>query len=242
MADVKEIMVMLESLGLTKTEATLYIVLLKKGTSTGYRIAKEAGIYKANTYLSLENLARKNLVLKKEINGKLYFDAVAPESLLKNLDIQKEKLQALIPSLQLHFKEEMEDVSVFTGINAFFQVLYQLLDQNDSIYAYDIPSYVPEIVKNHIMSFHRDRIKKKVKMYHIYDYDARDRIALLSKMRYTYAKQGFKDRLSLTSTIVCGNATFIVNWKKSMKTVRITDKDVAETARNQFSVLWNAKA
>ena len=78
-------------------------------------------------------------------------------------------------------------------------------------------------------------------MYHIYDYEAKDRIKLLRKMKYTYAKQGLKNRLSITSTLVCKDTTLIINWKKGLKTVKIIDKDIAEAFNNQFDILWNYK-
>ncbi|MEK6856197.1 MAG: helix-turn-helix domain-containing protein [Nanoarchaeota archaeon] len=241
MNEEEQFLSLLESIGLTKTEALIYLTLVRKGSLSGYRLSKEAGLYKANTYMALESLVKKNLVFKKEINNKLFFESTPPEDILKSLELQKEKVQAVIPFIRRHFREEMEEVSVFTGLDAFFQMFYSLLDQNQAIYVFDIPSYVPDIVKNHINQFHKIRIKKKIPMYHIYDYDAKDRISLLKKMKYTFAKQGAKDRLSLTSTFVCGNTTLILNWKKEIKTVRIIDKDVAETYRHQFDILWKIK-
>ena len=78
-------------------------------------------------------------------------------------------------------------------------------------------------------------------MYHIYDYNAKERISFLKKIKYTYAKTGMKNRLSVTSTLICGNTTLLINWKKGMKIVKIVDQDIADTYKKQFDILWNYK-
>jgi len=241
MQTIQDIEKTLEEAGLTKTETKVYLALIKKGPSTAYRISLESGLYKANTYMAIEGLVKKNLVKKEYINNKHIFLAVPPEEFLNNLERQKEKIQAVIPFIQRSFNEELEEVSVFTGIDAFFSILYSLLNKKAPIKVFDIPSYVPEIVQFKIGQFHKERIKKKVAMYHIYDYNAKDRINLLKKIKYTYAKQGLRDRMSVTSTLVCKDTTLIINWKKGLKVVKIVDKDIAEAFNNQFDILWNYK-
>ncbi len=234
----QDIQLVLEEFGLTKTEATIYLTLLRQGSSTAYRISKESGLYKANTYQAIESLIQKNLVIKVVINGKQKLTAVPPEEFISILDQKKERMQSIIPLMARSFQEDLEEISVFQGVNAFMNLMYEILKQNTPIYVFDIPAYVPKIVQAHITDFHKERIKKRVAMYHIYDYDARERIAFLKKLKYTYAKQGPYHRNSTVSTMVCGNTTLIINWQKHVKTVRILDADIAEAYRNQFKELW----
>lgn len=74
-------------------------------------------------------------------------------------------------------------------------------------------------------------------MHHIYDYDAKDRIKFLKKMKLTYAIQNKQKRHSLASTIVCGDTTLITNWKKNVKTVIIKDNDIARSYEEQYHIL-----
>ncbi len=228
---------LLEETGMTKTEAATYITLLKRGPSTAYRIAKEAHIYKANTYAALENLSRKGLVSVKDSSGKKMFTALPPEEIVQNLERQKEKLHSIIPLIERHFGEDYEELSVFTGLSSFFNLLYKLLEKKQPIYVFDIPSFVPEIVQVHINQFHKERIKQKVQMYHLYDYDAKKRIDYLNKLKYTHAKQNRSARHSLVSTLICGDTILLINWKKDMKVIKIVDGDAAETYRKQFHML-----
>src|SRR5215210_1157015 len=49
----------LTSFGFTPTESLVYEVLLKHGPGTGYAIAREAGLARANAYSALEGLVTK---------------------------------------------------------------------------------------------------------------------------------------------------------------------------------------
>ena len=234
-----EALSVLVDFGLTKTESLVYLTLLKHNSLTAYRVSKESQLYKANTYDALDTLLQKQIVTKSVVNGKTFFVAVPPEQLITQLELKKEKLQNILPTIERSFEEESEDIQVFQGVASFMNILYDLLKYDRSIYVFDIPKTVPEIVRFHIDKFHISRLKKKIKMYHIYDYDAGKRISYLNKMRYTYAKQGLEHRHSIVSTLVCGDVTLIINWSKNLKVVRILDKDVSVAYERQFKLLWD---
>jgi sugar-specific transcriptional regulator TrmB len=234
----EDILAVLLEQGLSKTEAIIYLTLLKKGPSTAYKISKEAGLYKANTYQAIEGLIKKNLATHYMHEGKNLIKSFPPEDILKMLDRQKENFQSILPMMERTLDEESDGISVLVGVKSFMNELYTLLSLKKSIYAFDIPSIVPEKVSNFIDNFHRERIKNKVSMYHVYDYDAADRIKYLNKLKYTYAKKGLVNRSSTVSTLVCGDVTLIINWTKEIKTIVIKDKDVADAYKTQFDMLW----
>lgn len=232
---------MLVEYGLTRTEAIVYLALLKRGKTTAYRISKDAKLYKANTYQAIDSLIKKGLATNILVNEKNLLNAVPPEKFVNLLELQKEKMQSVIPKIERSFAEDSEGIFVFTGIKSFMNILYSFLPKGDSILAFDIPEYVPDLVRTYINQFHKERIKKKIKMYHIYDYDAKERIKYLLKLKYTYAKSGKVNRHSIVSTIICGDTALIINWLKDVKTVQIIDKDVADAYKKQFWLLWDEK-
>ena len=233
----EKILSILEEFGLSKTESIIYLTLLKKGTLSAYRISKEAGLYKANTYQAVEGLIKKSLASQYSYEGRNLIKALPPEELVRKLDRQKEGLQSILPLIERSLGEE-EGISVLSGVKSFMNALYGFLSIGKDIYVFDIPSYVPQMVGPYINNFHKERLKRKVSMYHIYDYDAKERISYLKKLKYTYAKRGKVNRLSTVSTLTCGDVTLIVNWKKEVKTIMIKDKDVAEAYKGQFDMLW----
>jgi len=75
----------LEKFGFTPTENRVYQALLKLGQSTGYGIALDLGVARANVYQALEALVRRGAARKSATNPVLYA-AAGPSALLAELE------------------------------------------------------------------------------------------------------------------------------------------------------------
>jgi sugar-specific transcriptional regulator TrmB len=75
----------LERFGFTPTETKSYQALLKLGPSTGYGVARELGIARANVYQALEALVRRGAARKAATIPSQYA-AVSPASLVAELE------------------------------------------------------------------------------------------------------------------------------------------------------------
>jgi sugar-specific transcriptional regulator TrmB len=76
---------MLERFGFTPTETKSYHALLKLGRSTGYGVARELGIARANVYQALESLVRRGAARKAATIPSQYV-AAQPSALLAELE------------------------------------------------------------------------------------------------------------------------------------------------------------
>ncbi|HOV13140.1 MAG TPA: helix-turn-helix domain-containing protein, partial [Spirochaetota bacterium] len=74
----------LEKIGFTKTEARVYITLLKNGSLNGYQIAKILNLSRSSVYLALDNLCNKNMIylIPGEINE---YKAENPDNILNKV-------------------------------------------------------------------------------------------------------------------------------------------------------------
>jgi sugar-specific transcriptional regulator TrmB len=72
---------MLTKFGFTPTEDKIYQELLRLGPSTGYVVARELGIARANVYQALESLLRRSAV-RKTATSPVQYSAVGPAALL----------------------------------------------------------------------------------------------------------------------------------------------------------------
>lgn len=87
--------VSLEHFGFTPSEARVYEVLVKLGRSTGYAVAREAGLARANAYQALEGLVRRGAARRSDRRPKAY-SALAPQVLLWQLaEETRERLESL---------------------------------------------------------------------------------------------------------------------------------------------------
>ena len=88
----------LQSLGLTDKEAAAYLALLKLGQATAYQIAQHTGIKKPTAYLVLDNLLKKEFVLKIPDAKKWRFLAKKPADVYEQ---EVNKISALRDALPM---------------------------------------------------------------------------------------------------------------------------------------------
>ena len=97
---------LLTHFGLTKQEATIYIMLFCEGKLTGYEAAKLTGISRSNTYTALAGLVEKGAAYLIEGTATRY-TPVSLEEFCNNKIVQMQDYKlALIKSAPVPFKED----------------------------------------------------------------------------------------------------------------------------------------
>jgi sugar-specific transcriptional regulator TrmB len=76
---------MLERFGFSPTESRVYAALLQRGAATGYAVALDLGIARANVYQALEELVRRGAARKSASNPVQYL-ANGPAALIAELE------------------------------------------------------------------------------------------------------------------------------------------------------------
>jgi sugar-specific transcriptional regulator TrmB len=227
-------------LGLSKNESKVYLSLLETGQTNVTKLAHYCKIHRANVYDSLNKLIEKGLVNYIEKDKSKFFEAAEPKHLMLILKDKENKLQQIIPQLNLMRKlsHSKGKAHVFEGVNSFMNLLYDFLDYNEEIISYGIPKIAPEMMKTKIPHFHKKRLKKKITMKHLYNHNASKRIEFLNKMPLTEARYLAAKFDSEVSTNVCGNNVVIVLWAKPITIVQIENKAMADAYKNYFELLW----
>ncbi|MBW2988418.1 hypothetical protein DRJ48_03570 [Candidatus Woesearchaeota archaeon] len=234
----------LKDLGLSGNEIDVYVSLLKLKAATANQISKESKVHRTNVYDTLKSLAEKGLVSYTVKEGKRYFLAEEPERLITLLREREERLRELIPKLKFlkASKEELPEVNVYIGITAFRMILEEFLERNETIYVYGAPSAALDVLGPFIHSFHKRRIAKKIKMMHIYNREAKDRVKELNKMKYTFAKclpARFSSHVSIN---VCADEVVFVFFAemspKQLPVIRIRNPAMADSFRKYFFLMW----
>lgn len=121
------------TLGLTDTEALLYVACLPHSSVGVADAVKLTGIKRTTIYHALDTLVYKGFAAKKGAGGKVVFSMIAPRSLQHALIAQKfkiekqqEDLQKLIPSLEILKKGQLSSTQVehfqgLSGIKAVYE-------------------------------------------------------------------------------------------------------------------------
>lgn len=235
----------LMELGLSMNESKIYVSLIEKGFSTATEIAQASKIHRVNVYDSISKLRRRGLVGEVNHKGKKCYQAAPPET-LRNIVKEKEiKLNKLIPELELSNKliQKRYEVQVYTGYGFIRNLFLHFLELGEDIYDLNVPTFaVGNLGKDFQKIIHKRRAKQKQWMYHIYDQVAVDRMKHLNTLPYTAAKYLDYKQDNNVSTIICGDEVAIRIFYEKKNTppliIYIKSKEVAESYRDQFLLLW----
>ena len=234
----------LQELGLSKNEVSVYLALLKLGQASANDIAKHSNVHRTNVYDTLKTLSEKGLVSYTVVEKKKLFKGENPENLITMLHVKEDQLLEIIPKLQHMTVErgEMPEVNVYSGIMAFRLILEEFLGKKKEIFVYGAPAQAAKILGPFIKSFHRRRIKEKILMKHIYNQVANDRVEELNDMPYTEAKCLPSKFHSQISVNICGDDVVFMFWAdmpaKHLPVIRITNITIAESFKKNFDWMW----
>lgn len=231
----EKILERLKDAGLTGNEAKVYYELLKRGEIVANNIAKNIGLDRTLTYTILNNLIDKGQVSYIIKEKKKFFSATDPENLLNSIKKKEAIIKDLIPELRTikTFDKPEQEIKIFEGKDGFRNLVNLALKEKEfcafgatgwGYYAfYEMPRVAKEIAK------------KKIKVRLIGD----------KKFRKTEAFniKGFKSKYldvkSKSPTSIFGDyVTIHLTTKEKPFIILIKNKDIAETYKNYFEVLW----
>ena len=235
----------LKKIGLTEGECQVYEALVYLGTSSTGKIVKKANIGSSKVYEVLQRLQNKGLVSHVVKNGVKYFDATPPERLIDFLDEKKDELsnaqdeiQKIIPILKSERKkvDEKNQTIVYTGIQGPKIVLKEILEAGKKGlphfgFGTDTDPYVkylPHDLNKYINE--SKKIKFTQKLIFIKGF----------KSPNTEAKIRFlpKEYLFPVRTMIYGDKVAIVDFTKPITTVVIENKQIANSYKKHFEMLW----
>ena len=234
----EELKEFLHTIGFGKTESEVYVALIKLGEATVLEISRETGLHRPNIYGALDNLIREGLVSKID-KPKNLFLARNPIKVLNYLKRKEISLDSMLKEIDNKYPlKKHTSIGSFQGIFAAREAILSFLESNEPIYVYGIPRTASEILGPMIYKFHRERIKKKIQMKHIYNPDARQRIKYLNKRRFTEARAFPFKYNSHVSTNICGDKVVFILWNDDINVVEIQNIELAEQQKKVFEAIW----
>lgn len=231
----------LESAGLTKNEAIVYMDLVRTGKSSALEISKRTGLHRSNTYDFLESLLKKGVVDLSIENEKKFFYPINPKDLLDYHKQKGDELKNIIPKLEEIQNKPQEDrkVTLSEGINSVKSIIMNQLECKEPIYVYGSSKEPLEVLGGGFLEeFHKQRIKRKILLKRIHSIGSIKRAKELNSLEYTEARY-LPLSSSKISINICGNKVSIFVWDMPVSAIVIESKAIAESYRNNFELLWS---
>ncbi len=120
----------LQTLGLTDKESRVYLGLLTLGQGSANATARMSGLKRPTTYVILEDLHKRGLVLKMPGSKKQMFSAKSPEELVYEARKNLAEAERLLPELMSTYSSNTPKVRTihFEGLAGMREALWYQID------------------------------------------------------------------------------------------------------------------
>lgn len=230
----------LKELGLTDNEVKIYILLLENGMMNPAQISQKLGLHRGYVYDALERMQEKEIVNIILESNKKQYQATEPENLLEILKFKLEGLQKIIPNLTKISKSRKEEVKVelHKGKRSYRTLLKDIIatiKQNDEVLLTGvdeknlIENVEPIYLKQYFNIIKQKNIKERVIMK-----------KTKKKFKIKNVKHKFLDDKDIGTTehLIYGNKVAIFILGNPHNLIIINNKEVADSYRKQFEILW----
>ena len=222
-------------IGLTKTEAKIYLMLIDLNKSQAGALSRKTGIHRRSIYDALERLIEKGLVSYIKENDKRYYMPTDPTHIKEIIEHQKEEIDNIIPSLLAKFNEQKDkqQTSFYRGVQGIKSIFEDQIQDGKDVYIIGASHNTKQIIKFYLPHYTSKRTKKKIKLHAIYAGEKHASPIPLASVRYL--PESFA---SPVSTNIWGNKVAIFIWSPDPIAIVIQQPDVAKAYRNYFDLLW----
>ncbi|MFA6022555.1 MAG: helix-turn-helix domain-containing protein [Candidatus Pacearchaeota archaeon] len=236
--------------GMTKTEAKIYLEILKVGETAIGLIIQLTGLHRGTVYNSIVNLIEKGFVSFIDKEGVRYY-RVSGDRIFKNIIESKEKEIVKEKKELTKFFEEMnnihkdknnQEVQVFYGVEAFksnFINIYEDCKRENCEYLFLGKGGVMQDAVGAGFYRYTQRLKKKMKI--------KCRVILDEEnKKHSYHKYVFGNVRHLTTKLqspvnfwIYQDLVLMVLFESNpLTTIKVKSKSLSDSFRNYFEYLW----
>ncbi len=239
----------LERIGLTKSEISVYLALLKLGQTTAGPIVDEAKVTRSKIYDILERLKNKGLVSHITKESTKYFRAAEPNNLVnyleekeKEIKDEKESIRRIIPELMLQqtLAKRKPIAEIFIGMKGMqnaFNVLINEFDAKETYYAFGAGKgeNVTQ-VQLFFSRLHQKRVNKKVRSKIIFNESSRGLFESQEKSKFVEAR--YLMGTTPAAINIYKDNTIMAILNKEPITFLIRNKEASDSFREYFKAMW----
>ena len=234
----------LEELGLTKTEIKMYLTLLELGSSSAGKILSKSKLPNSTVHRGLNSLIEKGLI-NFILNGRRkVYQATDPENFFEFMEDKKRRFQEILPELKEKQKssEKKEKASIYQGIRGIKEVYNIMINAKGKEYnTFGGGSVTVEIMGDSWwLNLHKRRVANNLKSRQIFDKTVRKIGKDIEKNPLTKIKYVDEKFAQFQETVIVGDFVAIAVFSEDPYAFLIHDKNVANSYRKHFELLWKS--
>jgi HTH-type transcriptional regulator, sugar sensing transcriptional regulator len=239
----------LQEIGLNEKEATIYLALLQVDNASVIDIAKKTKINRSTVYVVLEGLTKKGLVSETRSGKKVHYQAESPERLETFVEGQKmvfeersKRLADIIPQIKSiqRASGERPVVKYFQGREATLGSHFLFFNTEDKegvgYFLFDQDLIEEVFNPNEILAAQKIRPSKNIMAKTLYT--STKTTLPTNELSERIKIDGEKYPLSCDISIY-EDRVHIITMGKSVFTIFVQSKDVAETLKSLFRLAFD---
>jgi len=233
----------LRDFGLTENEIKIYLTLLSMDSSSPSEIAEKTGLSRPYVYDVLERLLEKQMVSTILKKNKKHYTAVDPKRLVELARQKMDTIEKVVPELMKLRSSSKEKIKVelHKGRYVYKILLNDILvnlKKGDEVLIYGIDDetlvnldrYTPIYLDQYLARINKLKIKERL--------IGKEGSLMLPEAKTTKYRFLPKKIIGSTAFEVYGNKVAIFLWGDPSYLILIENKEVADSYRNQFEMIW----
>jgi DNA-binding MarR family transcriptional regulator len=240
----KNILTYLKDLGLNEKQAEIYLALVEIGRGTAYAIAKHAKVKRPNTYVILEELRKKGLVLKIPHDKNQVFVAKDPNELFVEQEEKIRIARKILPELlaRASRKTNKAVTYLFEGLDGLEKALKYKQETPELLTFYAKSDKgvgsIPKIYIDHDTFLANKKIK-------IRGFAPAHQSLSPFRKNDSLPERNIKElpssEFSPNVSVEIGDTFIKIFLHKEKQVLIVENKDFSELLRQVFEIAWKAK-
>ncbi len=239
----------LRQLGLTSSEAKIYLAILVQGKTNISDIAVRTGINRRNVYDALSTLIDKGLAFQFMGVRTGKYAAVEPQKLLELIQSREVSLSSILPDLQqrFHAPRLSERAVIYKGIEGFKNYLEDILAVGQEVFCLGAKGgWGFSELGDFADWFEQERIRKKIKVYNLFDQEMRPVIIGKKPMYTMLSEHRFLPKKYSTNSAADAFGTTLVTFT-GLSPEKLSDdvtlfvlnsQEITDSFRRWFMFMW----
>lgn len=231
---------MLEDLGLSKNEVTVFISLLKSGEAKAGEIITSTKLQSSAIYNAINSLIERGLVSYIKKSQIKYYRAAEPETMLDYINTKKREYELMLPELKsLQKRSSEEGVEFFKSYKGVKTLMFELLkdSKKGEIYRFfsiEEPEEYKKAVERVFRAEKQLRVEKKIITKGLFSEKTRKIVRASS-----VTKKRFLNFPMPPNTCIFRDKLAIVSWKEEEPSgILIHSEDMADSYTRFFEHMW----
>jgi len=233
-------------IGLSEKETDLYLLIMKHKEIRASEISKIRGESRTHVYDTINKLLEKSLITYVVKNNVKFFKTTTPEKLLdylkeKEAKIKEEEKEILkiipeIKKIKESIEKEETKIEIYEGKEGLKTVMNDILREGKDLVTWGATTKVEEYLPDFfIRKYLNERKRRKIRAKQLFT-----EFYGVLKSPLSENRKLPKEFASPTTTAVYGNKVSIWLWMEVPKVILIENKDLANSYRKHFDLMWRS--